>query len=334
MGLVASVMSRWPSSKYYSYGYGRVEVLSDIPPFGFPGFINALFLIVIAFFIFLEALERLYDPPDISTDKLMIVAVAGLIVNIFGMFAFHGATHAHSHGDDGNHSHNNASHSHSSSSHAHSHSHSHSHAHSHGEANANMQGVFLHVLADTLGSVFVIISTLMIQYFGWTWVDPLCSLILSVLILGSVIPLLKQSMATLMQNMPPHTEEEFEHILHEILNIDGVISYSNVHLWQLKSVFNVASLHVQVNDNANDQAIRLKIEKGSFFHQISALCPSYKIAQRITKGVSIGHASHSGDCSHHSEECNKLHNAAQVMDGIAMNGYPQHGNNGHFYSKA
>ncbi|VDK74422.1 unnamed protein product [Anisakis simplex] len=63
MGLVAAVMSRWPASRNYSYGYGRVEVLS--------GFINALFLIVIAFFIFLEALERLYDPPDISTDKLM-----------------------------------------------------------------------------------------------------------------------------------------------------------------------------------------------------------------------------------------------------------------------
>uniref|UniRef100_A0A0R3S2D6 Proton-coupled zinc antiporter SLC30A5 n=1 Tax=Elaeophora elaphi TaxID=1147741 RepID=A0A0R3S2D6_9BILA len=310
MGLVASVMSRWPSSKYYSYGYGRVEVLS--------GFINALFLIVIAFFIFLEALERLYDPPDISTDKLMIVAVAGLIINVFGMFAFHGATHAHSHGDDGSHSHNNASHSHS---------HSHPHSHSHGEANANMQGVFLHVLADTLGSVFVIISTLMIQYFGWKWVDPLCSLILSMLILGSVIPLLKQSMATLMQNMPPQTEEEFEHILHEILNIEGVISYSNVHLWQLKSVFNVASLHVQVSDDANDQIIRLKvlkilksinitqasvqIEKENFFHRISVLCPSYKISQRITKGISIGHTFPSGR-SLHNEECDRSHSTAQL----------------------
>lgn len=56
----------------------------------------------------------------------------------------------------------------------------------------------------------------MIQYFGWKWVDPLCSLILSMLILGSVTPLLKQSMATLMQNMPPQIEEEFEHILHEV----------------------------------------------------------------------------------------------------------------------
>lgn len=36
------------------------------------GFINALFLVVIAFFIFLEALERLYDPPDIHTEKLMV----------------------------------------------------------------------------------------------------------------------------------------------------------------------------------------------------------------------------------------------------------------------
>lgn len=56
----------------------------------------------------------------------------------------------------------------------------------------------------------------MIQKFGWKWVDPLCSLILSMLILGSVVPLLKQSMATLMQNIPSQTEEEFEHILHEV----------------------------------------------------------------------------------------------------------------------
>lgn len=39
------------------------------------GFINALFLIVIAFFIFLEAIERLLDPPDISTDKLLVVFI-------------------------------------------------------------------------------------------------------------------------------------------------------------------------------------------------------------------------------------------------------------------
>lgn len=64
MGLVASVMSRWTATRQYSFGYGRVEILA--------GFINALFLIVIAFFIFLEAIERLIDPPPINTDKLLV----------------------------------------------------------------------------------------------------------------------------------------------------------------------------------------------------------------------------------------------------------------------
>jgi len=71
MGLVASCMARWSGNKHYSYGYGRVEVLS--------GFINALFLIVIALFIFLEAMERLYDPPDVHTDKLMVPSVFRLL---------------------------------------------------------------------------------------------------------------------------------------------------------------------------------------------------------------------------------------------------------------
>lgn len=78
MGLVASVMARWPASRHYSFGYGRVEVLSGVllvrimNKYLIIGFINAMFLIVIALFIFLEALERLYDPPEINTNKLMV----------------------------------------------------------------------------------------------------------------------------------------------------------------------------------------------------------------------------------------------------------------------
>lgn len=199
---------------------------------------------------------------------MQIVAVAGLIVNIFGMFAFHGATHAHSHDGDGGHSRGEHGHSHGDNPHGHSHGGA-SHGHSHGGANANMQGcitsfffffqfsplskligngtndqvkvymasfsgVFLHVLADTLGSVFVIISTLMIHYFGWKWVDPLCSLILSVLILASVMPLLKDSMATLMQNIPSQLDEDFEQLLTSVGNCNGCPLLSKVSLFELR----------------------------------------------------------------------------------------------------
>jgi len=249
MGLVASVMARWTASRHYSYGYGRVEILS--------GFINALFLIVIALFIFLEALERLYDPPDVTTDKLMFVAVAGLCVNLFGMYAFHGS-HGHSHGgggDDHGHSHDGAEPS--AAHHGHSH-----HGHSHGGGgNANMQGVFLHVLADTLGSVFVIISTLLIQLFGWQWVDPLCSLILAMLILGSVYPLLTTSASVLLQSIPQEMDSAISSALEEVLRIEGVQAYSQFHLWQLKSGVNVASIHVKVSDESQDQLIRQRVQQ-------------------------------------------------------------------------
>lgn len=56
-----------------------------------------------------------------------------------------------------------------------------------------MHGVFLHVLADTLGSVGVILSTLLIRYTGWTVWDPLASLFIALLILASVTPLVLES---------------------------------------------------------------------------------------------------------------------------------------------
>ena len=59
-------------------------------------------------------------------------------------------------------------------------------------------GIFLHVLADTLGSVAVIISSLLIQQFGWYITDPICSLLLAGLIGVSVIPLLRDSTAALL----------------------------------------------------------------------------------------------------------------------------------------
>ena len=62
--------------------------------------------------------------------------------------------------------------------------------------------MFLHVLADTLGSVFVIISSVIVSWTGWTRADPLCSLVLSGLIVASTWPLLRKAVLTLMSATP------------------------------------------------------------------------------------------------------------------------------------
>jgi len=166
VGLFASIMSKWPENNKFTYGYGRIETLS--------GFANGIFLVLISIFIMFEAIGRLIDPPEMNTDKLLLVSFLGLVVNLVGILVFnhghhHGHSHGHSHGHDC--TNNNGGHDHiNHKDHNHNHDHSKHHGHHHHDHsdNANMKGIYLHVLADTLGSVGVIISTLLINQFGWT----------------------------------------------------------------------------------------------------------------------------------------------------------------------
>merc|ERR1719167_1559111 len=93
-GLAATVIARWKSTEAFSYGYVRAEILA--------GFVNGLFLLFIAFFIFSEAVERIFEPPHVEHERLFIVSVLGFLVNLVGIFVFqHGvAHHGHSHGGD------------------------------------------------------------------------------------------------------------------------------------------------------------------------------------------------------------------------------------------
>lgn len=192
MGLLASVMKNWKNDTIFTFGYSRIETLS--------GFANGIFLILISIFIVFEGIDRVIHPPEMhNTRQLLIVSSMGLGVNLFGMFAM-GGHHHHGHG-----------HSHHDHDHGHSHGHDHAHGHSH-----NMMGVYLHVMADTLGSVGVIISTLLIQYFGWTGFDPIASLFIAFLIVGSVIPLVVDAGRILALDLGEVKEQEVSLALKEV----------------------------------------------------------------------------------------------------------------------
>lgn len=164
IGLYASYISKFPPDINHPFGYVRHEVLS--------GFINGVFLVFVGLNVFVESIERILEPPEIHTEMLLLVSVLGLIVNLVGLFFFHEHSHDHDHGHDHDHHH---------------------------EGGSNMQGVFLHVLADTLGSVGVIVSSLCIHTWQLYISDPICSLVIAFLIILSVFPLLQSSMDTLLE---------------------------------------------------------------------------------------------------------------------------------------
>lgn len=94
-----------------------------------------------------------------------------------------------------------------------------------------MQGIFLHILADALGSVAVIISTLLTKYYGWSGWDPIASCIIAVLIFLSAIPLVKSSGARLMLSLPSDIEYGIRNTLGELGTLRGVVGYTVPKFW-------------------------------------------------------------------------------------------------------
>jgi zinc transporter 1 len=111
-----------------------------------------------------------------------------------------------------------------------------------------MRGVFLHVMGDALGNIGVIGTALFIWLTDYSWrfyADPLVSLIITVIILLSAIPLCKAASRILLQAVPEHLS--IDDIKEDITDLDGIISCHHLHVWQLSDTKLIASLHVQVD---------------------------------------------------------------------------------------
>ena len=118
--------------------------------------------------------------------------------------------------------------------------------HKHGDL--NMRGIFLHVLGDALGNIGVMGSALIIGLTDYSWrfySDPVISLIITFIILGSAIPLCLAASRILLQAVPEHIS--IDDIRHDIQTIEGVLSCHSLHVWQLSEGKIVASLHIEVD---------------------------------------------------------------------------------------
>lgn len=253
LGLIAGILLKNainPNGKF-PFGLKNFEILA--------GFTNGTLLIGISGSIIFEAFGRLWNPVVLQkTNELIIVSFLGLLVNLVGIFAFnHG--HDHSHGHSHGHSHN----------HGHSHSHEHSHDHSdNGDLsekapmNDNMKGIFLHILADTLGSVGVVISTILTKFFSWDGFDPVASIIIAVLIFLSAIPLIKSTALSLLLKLKSDKEMKIRSVLNDIVQVKGIKSFTTPRFWPSSDNSDIFGyIHVQIYRGENSLHIKKQCEK-------------------------------------------------------------------------
>ncbi len=139
-----------------TYGFYRVEILAAL--------LNGVFLVLVALYIFYEAYMRFLDPPTVKADWMLVVASAGLLVNLASAYLLFGKRHQ----------------------------------------SLNVRGAFFHVLSDAIGSVGAILASIAIIVWGASVVDSVISVLVAFLILSSSWILIRDAVDILLESTPSH----------------------------------------------------------------------------------------------------------------------------------
>lgn len=122
----------------------------------------------------------------------------------------------------------------------------------------NIRGAFLHMAADTLVSVGVVIAGVIITLTGWVLIDPIISLAIALLILISTWSMLKETIKLSIDGVPEGID--IERLQQEIETVEGVISIHHLHVWALSTQDNAMTLHVVISTRDLEEDIKSEIK--------------------------------------------------------------------------
>lgn len=179
--------------------------------------VNGVALLLLAGWIGWEAVQRLQTPREIDALGTLGVASVGLVANIGGLLILQKQ-----------------------------------------RGSLNVKGAYLHVMGDTLSSLGVIVSAgLLLLVPGWTFLDPLVSLVIAAVVLWSAWRLVREAVDILLEAVPAHLD--LAEILHAMEEVEGVAAVHDLHIWTISSGLHALSAHVVVDScdlGQNDEVLR------------------------------------------------------------------------------
>ena len=189
---------------------------------------NAVLLFGVAIYVVVEAVGRFGDPPEVHVGPMLVVAVLGLGANLVAFALLREGA----------------------------------------KESLNVQGAYLEVLSDTVGSLGVIAAGIVIQVTDWGWVDPAVAIAIGLWILPRTYRLGGQALRVLVQAAPAGVD--LDAIERALERIEGVVDVHDLHVWTLTSEMDVASAHVMVREDTDahgvlDQA-RAVLRDGHHIH--------------------------------------------------------------------
>lgn len=176
-------------------------------------FVNALLLFGVAIWVLIEAARRLFGEPEVLGIPMLIVASLGLVANLAAFGLLREGS----------------------------------------KESLNVEGAYLEVLADTVGSVGVIIAAVLLEAFDWSWIDPVIGAGIGLWILPRTWRLGRRAVRILLQAAPEGFDLDALHA--DLARIDGVVDVHDVHVWTLTSDMDAASAHLMTATGTDAHAV-------------------------------------------------------------------------------
>jgi cation diffusion facilitator family transporter len=207
-----SAARRYARDPRFAFGTWKIEVLS--------GFTSAIFLLGVAVMMVIGSIERIISPEPIHYKEAMLVATAGLLVNIVcAMILGRSHEHNHHHHHDGEH-------------HAH-HDHDHHH-HDHGRhRDLNLKSAYVHVITDAATSVLAIIALAGGWMYGWAWLDPVMGIVGALLVLVWAKNLIAETGKVLLDREMDHPLVDRIRAALEGRPESGTTRITDLHVWRV-----------------------------------------------------------------------------------------------------
>jgi cobalt-zinc-cadmium efflux system protein len=174
---------------------------------------NAFMVFGVAAYVLWEALKRLRDPVEVGSGVMLVIAVIGLIVNVIAMRLLRDSS----------------------------------------EESINVEGAYLEVWADTIGSIGVIFAAVAIRITGWQIIDPLIGVGIAIFIVPRAWRLGGKAMKILLQIAPDHID--VEEVRSSLADIETVTGIHKLHIWTVSTGENVASAHITVAPDSDQHEV-------------------------------------------------------------------------------
>lgn len=185
--------------------------------------VNAVLLFGAVVVILWSSIHKIMRPSPVDGDMVAWVAGVGILVNAFTAYLFFKGK----------------------------------------DKDLNIKGAYLHMAADTLVSVGVLVAGIVIQFTGWYIIDPLIGIAVSVVIIFSSWGLLRDSLVLTLDGVPRNIDTR--KVKEAMLAQKGVISVHHLHIWALSTTENALTAHIVVDDMKHEREIKDAI-KDAMFH--------------------------------------------------------------------